>query len=118
MDHQAADDDVVVAVGRVDGFGDSFREGAFGEAGDTACAGDDLPGGIDSEGGAAGGDGLGHDAGEVAGAASDVEDPVAWAGAAEGRQLGENTASAAAEEDGGEHVIAAPVPYEHVPGSC
>jgi hypothetical protein len=113
MDHQAAHHDVVRGVRRVEGLGDPLREGAVGKAGEPACAGDDLSGAIHSQDGAARGDRFGHHAGEGAGAASDVENLVAWADAAEGGQPGEDAASAAAEEDVVEHVIASSVPYVH-----
>lgn len=67
---------------------------------------DHLAVGTHALGGAAGRDGFGHDAGEVAGAAADVENPVPWAGAALGGQPGEDTTSAAAGVKRSEDVVA------------
>jgi hypothetical protein len=50
---------------------------------------------------------LGHQAGEIPGAAADVEHPVAGAGAACGGQLAEDTTSTAAEQDGSADVVGA-----------
>lgn len=107
MDHQAADYDVDEFVGGVEGGGGSFRVCAVGLVGEAACVVDDLRGWVDSDDVSVGGDGLGHHAGEVAGATADVEDAVAGPGTAAGGELGEDVASPSAEENGREAVVAA-----------
>jgi hypothetical protein len=113
MDHQAAHHDVVRAVRHVECLGGPVGERAIGLAGQTPGVGDRLGGGIHASRGAAGRHGLGQHTGEVPAAAADVEDPVAWPGAALGGQPGEDTASTAAEEDRAEEVVAVSRSDEH-----
>jgi hypothetical protein len=107
MDHQAAHHDVVGAVRGVEGLGDPVGEGAVCVAGETLGLRDRLAGGVHALGATPGRDGLGHQAGEIPGAAADVEHPVAGAGAACGGQLAEDTTSTAAEQDGSADVVGA-----------
>jgi hypothetical protein len=105
MDRQAADHDVARVVRSVECFGGPVRERAVGEASETLRLRDRLAGGVHAVGRAVGRYGLGHDAGEVSGAAADVEHAVSWADAAGGRQLTEDVPPAAAEEDRGDEVV-------------
>jgi hypothetical protein len=105
VDHEAADHDVVAAVGGVEGFGDPHRVGAVGEGGGLLGLGDCVAGGVDAVGGAVGPDGCGHGTGEVPGAAADVERSVAVPGAAGSGEPAEEAVPTAAEEDSGDEVV-------------